>query len=116
MATYIYAGGAHGGKNYYSWNWSKTKKKFLSLEEVVTTKQFKLLVKQVRQILFRKQKQNDEYDKYRKAHIQRGTSKQKDFQVWNFDRKMIVFIFPEYQVASYAAGSFEVYVPLDSLE
>ena len=116
MTTYIYTGGAHGGKNYYSWNWSKTKKKFLSLEEVITPKQFKLLVKQVRQILFRKQKQNDEYDKQRKAHIQRGTSKQKDFQVWNFDKKGIVFIFPEYQVASYAAGSFEVYISLDFLE
>ena len=45
MITYTYTGGAHGGKNYYSWNWSKTKKKFLSLDEAVTPKQFTTLIK-----------------------------------------------------------------------
>lgn len=116
MVTYAYTGGAHGGKNYYSWNWKKTKKKFLSLDEVINPKQFALLVKQTRDILFTKQKQNDEYDEHRKSHIQRGTSKKEDFKIWNLDRNGIVFVFPEYQVASYAAGSFEVYMTLDSLQ
>ena len=116
MVIYTYTGGAHGGKSYYSWNWSKTKKKFLSLDQVVDLKQFSLLVKQTRDILFKKQKQDDDYDEQRKAYIQRGTSKKEDFKVWNFDRNGVVFVFPEYQVASYAAGSFEVYIPLDSLQ
>ena len=115
MTAYIYTGGAHGGKNYYSWNWNKKKKKFLSLGEIINLKQFELLVRQVRQTLFARQKQNDEYDKQRKAHIKRGTSKKEDFKIWNLKQKGIVFMFPEYQVASYAAGSFEVYIPLNSL-
>ena len=116
MLTYTYTGGAHGGRNYYSWNWSKTKKKFLSLDEVITPKQFTFIVKQARDNLFKQQKQDDEYDKHRKMHIQRGTSKKEDFKIWNLDRKGFVFVFPEYQVASYAAGSFEVYFFLDSLK
>ena len=116
MAIYTYTGGAHGGTSYYSWNWSKTKQKFLSLDEVIQPNQFELLVKQARQILFRKQKQNDKTDKQRKAYIQSGTSKKEDFEIWNLDRKGIVFTFPEYQVASYVAGSFEIYIPLDSLQ
>ena len=116
MLTYTYTGGAHGGRNYYSWNWSKTKKKFLSLDEVISLKQFAFIVKQARDILFKQQKQDDEYDKHRKMHIQRGTSKKEDFKIWNLDRNGIVFVFPEYQVASYAAGSFEVYILLNSLK
>ena len=115
MVTYTYTGGAHGGKNYYSWNWSKAKKKFLSLDEAISPEQFAALVRQVRQTLFSKEKQGDEYDKHRKAHIQRGTSSKEDFKIWNFDREGIVFVFPEYQVASYTAGSFEIYTPLKSL-
>ena len=116
MIIYTYTGGAHGGKSFYTWNWSKQRKKFLSLDEVITLEQFSTLVTHTRQILFERQKQNDEYDKHRKAHIQRGTSKKKDFKVWNFDRNGVVFTFPEYQVASYAAGSFEVFIPMSILQ
>ena len=116
MIIYIYTGGAHGGKNYYSWNWSKEKKKLLSLDEVVTSRQFVILAEEIRQILFKRQKQGDEYDGHRKAHIQRGASKKDDFKIWNLDQNGIVIIFPEYQVASYAEGNFEVYVPLSSLQ
>ena len=113
MVIYTYTGGAHGIRNYYSWNWSKQKKRFLSLDEIITSEQFAALVKHTRQILFERQKQGDKYDKHRKINIQRGVSKKEDFKVWNFNRNGIVFIFPEYQVASYAEGSFEVYIPLD---
>lgn len=115
MAIYIYTGGAHGGTGYYSWNWSKQSEKFLSLEEVITPEQFTNLVTQARSILFERQKQNDEYDKHRKAHIERGTSEKKDFKVWNFKKDGIEIVFSEYQVASYAAGTFKVFVSLDSL-
>ena len=115
MAVYTYTGGAHGGTRYYSWNWNKQKEKFLSLEEVITPKQFTNLITQVRSILFERQKQNDEYDKHRRAHIERGTSEKKDFKIWSFKKDGIEIIFPEYQVASYAAGIFEVFVPLSSL-
>ena len=116
MIIYTYTGGAHGGKSFYTWNWSKQRKKFLFLNEVITSEQFTTLVAHTRQILFERQKQNDEYDKHRKAHIQRGTSKKKDFKIWNFDRNGIIFIFSEYQVASYAAGSFEVFIPMSTLQ
>ena len=116
MIIYTYTGGAHGGKNYYNWNWSNRKKKFLSLDEVITSKQFATLITHTRDTLFERQKQGDEYDKHRKKHIQRGTSKKEDFKVWNLNQSGIVFVFPEYQVASYAAGSFEVYVPLSLLQ
>ena len=115
MAVYTYTGGAHGGTDYYSWNWSKKEKKFLSLDEVISPEQFTSLVEQARHTLFDRQKQNDEYDKHRKAHIQRGTSNKKDFKIWNFKQNGIVIIFPEYQVGSYAAGIFEVFVSLSSL-
>ena len=115
MAVYIYTGGAHGGTNYYSWNWSKKEKKFLSVDEMFTAEQFTSLVKQVRDTLFDRQKQNDEYDKHRKAHIQRGTSKKKDFKIWNLKQNGIVIVFSEYQVASYAEGSFELFISLDLL-
>ena len=116
MVIYTYTGGAHGGKDYYSWNWSKIKNKFLSLDEVITSKQFEALAKQTRKILLKKQKQDDKYDEYRIAHIRRGASRKKDFKIWNFDKNGIIFVFPEYQVASYAAGSFEVSIPLDSIK
>ena len=115
MTVYTYTGGAHGGRDRYSWNRSKSKKKFLSLDDALSPEQFELLVRRVRQILFSRQKQGDGYDKHRRAHIQRGTSSKEDFKIWNFNRGGIVFVFPEYQTASYAAGSFEVYVPLTDL-
>ena len=116
MSIYTYTGGAHGGTRYYSWNWNQQRKKFLSLDDVISSSQFAVLVKETRRILFERQKQGDEYDKHRKAHVQRGVSKKKDFKIWNLDRNGILFVFPEYQVASYAAGSFEVSIPLDSLQ
>ena len=117
MAVYTYTGGAHGGISYYSWNWNwnNKEKKFLSLDEVITPEQFTTLVKKVRSILFERQKQNDKYDKYQESVIQRGTSEKEDFKIWNFEQNGIVIVFPEYQVASYAEGSSEIYVPLDSL-
>ena len=116
MTVYYYTGGAHGQRNYYSWNWSKTEKKFTSLDEVISSDKFEKLVKHTRRILFEKQKQDDEYDKQRKTNIQEGVSQPEDFKIWNFDRDGITFTFPEYQTASYIAGSFEVYIPLDSLK
>jgi len=115
MTVYSYTGGAHGSTKYYSWNWDKQKNRFITLSEVITPKQFQSLIKQARHILFEKQKQNDEYDKYRSKEIQRGTSHEEDFKIWNFSKDGIMTTFPEYQVASYAAGSFEVFVSLKSL-
>lgn len=115
MAVYTYTGGAHGRTDYYNWNWSRKEKKFLSLDEVITSKQFTALVKQVRHTLFERQKKNDKYDKHRRAHIQRGTSEKTDFKIWNFKQNGMVIVFPEYQVASYAEGIFEVFVSLNSL-
>ena len=75
MTIYTYTGGAHGRRDYYNWNWSKQKKQFLSLNEVITSEQFTILVKHTRHILFEQQKQGNEYDKHRKINIQRGASK-----------------------------------------
>lgn len=110
LKIYTYTGGAHGGTFYYSWNWSKKEQKFLSLDEVLSPEQFIQTVKKTRKLLFEKEKQGDQYDKYRKRDIHLGTDEKKDFKIWNLHQDMIIFIFPEYQVASYAAGSFEVHV------
>ena len=77
MIVYTYTGGAHGRKSYYSWNWNKQKKFFLSLDEVITSEQFATLVKHTRDMLFEQQKKGNKYDKHRKTHIQRGVSKKK---------------------------------------
>ena len=111
MILYEYTGGAHGGNHYYSWNWSRKRKKFLSLSDVLSPSQFELVADQVRKALFESQKLGDGYDKYRKDQIQRGASKKEDFKIWNLHENGIRFVFPEYQVASYAAGRFEVFVP-----
>jgi len=105
MVIYSYTGGAHGRKDYYSWNWSKKDKRFLSLDDVIKTKQFTYIRERSRQILLEKHNQD-------KDSIYSGTSKKEDFRIWNFDRTGIVFVFPEYQVAPYSAGSFEVYIPI----
>ena len=111
MILYQYTGGAHGGSLYYSWNWSKSQQKFLSLGDALSLKDFSSLRVKVREALFESQKQGNEYDKYRKDHIHRGTQKPEDFKIWNFHQDGIRIIFPEYQVASYAGGRFEVFVP-----
>ena len=116
MSIYTYTGGAHGRKSYYYWNWSEKRKKFLSLDEVISSKQFTSLIRHTRRILFEQQKRGDEYDERRKSNIQSGVSKKEDFKVWNLNRNGIVFVFPEYQVAAYSEGSFEIYVPLDILQ
>ena len=111
MTLYTYTGGAHGGSHYYNWNWSKRRKRFLSLSEALPSGKFEIVADRVRKALFESQKLGDGYDKYRKAHIQRGASTTEDFKIWNFHENGIRFVFPEYQVASYAAGRFEVFVP-----
>ena len=115
LATRIYTGGAHGNYFYYSWNWDRQKNKFISLDEVVSPEQFTNLVKQVRESLIKQRTKKYEYDKEMQVQIERGTSEKKDFKVWNFKRDGIEFTFPEYQVASFAEGRFEVFVSLDSL-
>ena len=115
MAIRIYTGGAHGNTYYYSWNWDKQKNKFISLDEVINSEQFTNLVKQVRSTLIDQRKQNYEYDKQMQTQVEEGTSDKKDFKIWNLKKDGIEIIFPEYQVASFAEGSFEVFVPLKSL-
>ena len=114
MQVYTYTGGAHGGTQSYSFNWNKKTKKFLSFNDVFPTqKQFDNVVQKTRSILFEKQKQGNDYDRFRWSHIKRGTSKREDFKIWNLHQNTLVVVFPPYQVASYAAGRFEVSIPLD---
>lgn len=113
MQTYTYTGGAHGGTQSYSFNWNKKTKRFLSFNDLFPTqKEFDTLVQTTRNILFEKQKQGDDYDRFRWSHIKRGTAKREDFQIWNLHKNTLVVVFPPYQVASYAAGRFEITVPL----
>ena len=115
MKIYTYTGGAHGGSSYYSWNWSKKTKKFLSLTDLLSARQFAQLVEHTRNLLFEHEKRGNSYDKYIKGEIQRGTNKPEHFKIWNLHQNEIVIVFPEYQVASYSAGSFEVYIPFSLL-
>ena len=119
----IHSGGFHGSEQYRSWNWSKKKQKFLSLDEWITPPQFSALVKQARQILDKQETSHlgdDEegrwYKKMSKKKIREGTSKKEDFKIWNLHKKGIIILFEEYQVAPYAAGSPQVFVSLDSLK
>ena len=105
LKVYIYTGGAHGNSAYYSWNYSQKRKAFLSLDDVITSVQFTDIVRRVRRQLGKE-------DYMQKDHIKRGTSKKEDFNIWNMHKKGISFVFPEYQVAAYSAGNFEVFVPL----
>ena len=116
MAIRVYTGGAHGNKFYDSWNWDRQKNKFISLNEFITPEQFQALIKHARHVIFEKRKQNDKYDKKLPKEIEEGTSDEEDFKVWNFKKNGVEVTFPEYQVASFAEGHFEVFVSLDSLE
>ena len=69
---------------------------------------------QAQDILFAFRKQGNEYDRHIKGDILRGTIKAKHFKIWNVHEDKIVFLFPEYQVGPYSAGSFEVFIPLRS--
>lgn len=115
LKIYTYTGGAHGGNQYYSWNWNRKEKRFLSLRQYVNPTQFKALAEQTRMILFEMQGQGDQYDKSRKSHIHRGTSTIEDFKIWNFHQNGIMFVFPAYQTGSYAAGDFETFISLSAL-
>ena len=146
IRLYTYTGGAHGGTQYYSWNYSQKQRKFLSLNDIFPVSDYCAqlvmvgrkplfqkkplseclnpspsqnitgseellnLVIRVQNILFRHKKQGNKYDKYIKGDILRGT--QKHFKIWNIHQNEIIIVFPEYQVGPYAAGSFEVFVPL----
>ena len=119
----IYSGGFHGSEQYHSWNWSKKKQKFLSLDEWITPPQFSALVEQARQILDKQETSHldddDEgrwYKKMSKKKIREGTSKKEDFKIWNLHKKEIIIMFEEYQVAPYVAGNPQVSVSLDSLK
>ena len=150
MRLYTYTGGAHGGSQYYSWNYNTKSQQFLSLrdmfpisdycakltmvgrkpffqkqplpeclkpsinqgEEIKGSEEFLNTIIQTQDILFAFRKQGNEYDRYIKGDILRGTIKAKHFKIWNVHEDKIVFLFPEYQVGPYSAGSFEVFVPL----
>ena len=116
IKAYTYTGGAHGGRHFTSWNWSRKQKKFLSLEKVLTSEQFEKLKEKARQKLFEREKQKDSYDKFRQQHINRGTENIEDFEIWNFHKNGIIIVFPEYQVASYAAGPIEIFIELKNLK
>ena len=149
MRLYTYTGGAHGGSQYYSLNYSLKEKKFLSLQdifpisnycaklimvglkslfqkqpldrcqkptpsqkEIVGSEEFLNLIISLRELLWTFRKQGNKYDKYVKQDILRGTSEKKHFKIWNLQKGKIVFLFPEYQIGPYSAGSFEVFIPL----
>ena len=112
MKTYSYTGGAHGGSQWYNWNYSQKKKKFLTLDETLNSKQFMQVKERARTLLFEKEKRGNNFDKFIKKDIEWGTKEKKDFKIWNWDKNHFVVVFPEYQVGSYAAGSFEVHIPL----
>ena len=110
MITYAYTGGAHGMRNYYSWNWSQKEQKFLSLEEVISLEeQFTRLIEETRKAVLESQENID------LGWLESGTSKITDFKIWNFYQERLVFIFPEYQIAPYSSGATEVSVPLSFL-
>ena len=111
MKTYSYTGGAHGGSQWYTWNYSQKNKKFLTLDEVLNSKQFMQVKERARKLLFKKEKRGNNFDKFIKKDIEWGTKEKKDFKIWNWDKNHFVVVFPEYQVASYAAGIFEVHIP-----
>ena len=72
------------------------------------------IIIQAQDILFAFRKQGNEYDRHIKGDILRGTIKAKHFKIWNVHEDKIVFLFPEYQVGPYSAGSFEVFISLRS--
>lgn len=122
MTIYVYSGGAHGGKRYYTWNWSKKQKRFMILDEFVPANKFPELVAKARQLLTEKQSEGFTPEELKgkdlswiSRDIIRGTESTEDFKIWNLDKGNIIIIFPEYQVAPYSAGSFEVSIPLNSL-
>ena len=112
IKIYTYSGGAHGGIFWQSLNYSKSQKKFLSVERLLNPQVFLELRQGVRALLCESEKQGGPYDKYAKAQIYRGTVNKEDFKILNFHENQVIVIFPEYQVAPYAAGSFEVFYPL----
>lgn len=121
MTIYVYSGGAHGGKRYYTWNWSKKQNRFLFLNEIITKDKFPQFVSKARELLIRKQSEGFTPQELQEelqerswinTSVERGTKRLEDFGIWNLHKENIIIMFPEYQVGPYSAGSFEVSIPL----
>lgn len=98
FTIYEFLGGAHGMTFIKTFVFDKKGKRTLKLSNIFEEENFlKNIKKEVRKQLLEKIKGNKEW-------IIRGTEKLKDFENFVLTKDKIIFFFPPYQVACYAAG------------
>jgi len=103
---YRFTGGAHGNTGIKTFIFDKEKKKFLDISDIVDKKEFEKIKKLVRETLYKKLS-----DSSSKKWIEEGTEKIADFKNFVLSGGKIIFFFPQYQVACYAAGIQKVEIP-----
>jgi hypothetical protein len=112
-----YSGGAHGGRDFYSFAYDLEKNQELKLDDLFVDNSnylndisqfcFDDLRKQINKLT------NDDY--LDEEWLKDGVSpKVENFQSFVFDEDSITFYFPPYQIAAYALGDFKVEFPWEN--
>jgi hypothetical protein len=106
-----YAGGAHPNTYYQTFTFDLAENRLLTLEDLFTEAPYAVLTPLVAQNLM---EQMGEWADV--AWIENGTGDNpENYRNFALTEDELIFFIPPYQVAAYAAGSFEVRIPLSEL-
>ena len=104
LEMYKYTGGAHGNHEYKVFNHDKKTGKKLSLNDILVSNDS---LKKLSALA------DDEFSKRNIGYQKEGASpREENWQLWYADGNAIVFIFPPYAIAPYAAGQQNLIVPV----
>lgn len=104
---YRFTGGAHGNTDIVTFVFDRKKSKFLNITDITEKIDFEKIKKYVRKKLKEKLIDAGSSGKW----IEEGTEKISDFKHFVISDGKIIFFFPQYQVACYAAGIQKVEMP-----
>ncbi len=103
VAAYVFTGGAHGGTDYYAFNYDLEKGVFLTPEQLMD---------------FTKK---SEIDRLLASHFNdegcftEVPSLGNGFTAFNIGKEAVCFTYPPYALGSYACGTAEIYIPKSDL-
>ncbi|MCX7044338.1 MAG: DUF3298 domain-containing protein [Candidatus Sumerlaeota bacterium] len=114
LTGYEYCGGVHGMPIYQSFNYDLKKRKEVNLADLFPkdADYLKKVSAFCNSDLLKTMKESSSDNRVDTIWVGDGVApKAKNFEIFTFTRDSITIIFPPYQVACFAAGTFEVEMP-----
>lgn len=125
LNIYSFTGGAHGATNFIPINYDIKNKKEIKLADLFAGQKNYLqkISDYCAADLTKQMKETVGEEGFDASWMQEGTApKEENYSIFlinpstNSGQATLTFYFPQYQVASYAAGYFEVVMPIDTLQ